>query len=285
VSESTKTDVEDGALRAEVSRAYESALERSKKSQGGCCSPTIPAGEAAKLAGYDEELANAPEGAVRSSFGCGNPVAFAELAEGQTVLDLGSGAGLDLILAARRVGPTGRVIGVDMTDAMLEAARENVAEAGLSDVVELRAGIIEELPVEDASVDLVVSNCVINLSPDKPAVFRELARVLKPGGRFSISDIMVEELPDWLRNHAAARAACIGGAISEADYVAGLEAAGLSDVHVAERLVYDADGLRGITGSDFDDLGVGRDELERAVNDLAGKVWSARLTGGVAGQP
>ncbi|MBC8328508.1 MAG: arsenite methyltransferase [Planctomycetes bacterium] len=264
-------------VRDQVSRAYATALKASEEG-GSCCGSkkTVPAGMAAKLAGYEAELDSVPEGAAKSSFGCGNPLAFAEVEEGQTVLDLGSGAGLDLLLARQKVGASGKVIGVDMTDEMIEAARRNVTEAGY-DNVELRKGVIEALPVEDASVDLLISNCVINLSPDKPAVFREIARVLKPGGRVSVSDIVAEELPQWVREHAAAYSACIGGAISEQEYVAGLEAAGLTEVEVSERLVYDECQLQGVVGSDLDALGVPREQLEAGVAAVVGKVWSAKF--------
>ncbi len=282
-------------VREQVSRAYAAALkaaqdgggccgpaeaapEPAPEAKGGCCSPApqAPAGAAAQLAGYDAELGQVPEAAAQSSFGCGNPLAFAGVEEGQTVLDLGSGAGLDLLIARGKVGASGKVIGVDMTDEMIEAARRNVAEAGY-DNVEVRKGVIEQLPVEDGSVDWVISNCVINLSTDKPAVFREIARVLKPGGRVSVSDIVAEELPEWLREHAAAYSACIGGAISESEYAAGMAAAGLEEVEVSERLVYDELQLQGIVGSDFDALGVPKDLLMRGVKDAAGKVWSAKF--------
>jgi len=198
-------------VREEVSKAYARALEKAEQRSGSCCGPS--GGAAAQNAGYGDE-AKAYGGAAGASFGCGNPLAFAGVEPGQTVLDLGSGAGLDLLIAAEKVGPTGRVIGVDMTDAMIEAAQRNAAEAGFGEIVELRKGHIEQLPVDDASVDWVISNCVINLSPDKPAVFRELQRVLRPGGRFSVSDIVVDELPDFVRDHPAAYAACIAGAVS-----------------------------------------------------------------------
>ena len=290
MSETKKTE----EVREQVSRAYAAALKAAQEGGGGCCGPAqevsskepdtgvcspapqTPAGAAAQLAGYDEELGQVPEAAAQSSFGCGNPLAFAGVEEGQTVLDLGSGAGLDLLLARAKVGASGRVIGVDMTDEMIEAARRNVAEAGY-DNVELRKGVIEQLPVEDGSVDWVISNCVINLSTDKPAVFREIARVLKPGGRVSVSDIVAEELPAWLREHAAAYSACIGGAISETEYADGLAAAGLEEVEVSERLVYDELQLQGIVGSDFDALGVPKDLLEKGVKQAAGKVWSAKF--------
>ncbi len=269
----------DPNVHEQVSQAYTEALRRSEAGGTGCCGPlTTPAGAAAQLAGYDLESDSVPSNVAQSSFGCGNPLAFAGVRPGETVLDLGSGAGLDLLIAAEKVGASGRVIGVDMTDAMIEKARENIASAGATNV-EVRKGIIEQLPVEDGSVDWVISNCVINLATDKPQVFREIARVLKPGGHFSISDIVVEELPDWLRSHAAAYSACVGGAISEADYSAGLAAAGLTEIEVTERFVYDAPQLQAIIGSDFDNLGVPHEEVDRAISETTGKVWSAKFSG------
>ena len=266
-------------IRDQVAKSYAEALRRSRTG-GGCCGAakaSIPAAVAAKLAGYGAER-EAHEEAAQSSFGCGNPLAFAEVREGETVVDLGSGAGFDLLIAAKKVGPTGQVIGIDMTDDMIEAARANAAKAGFTNV-EVRKGVIEELPVEDGSVDWVISNCVVNLSPEKDRVFAEIARVLKPGGRFSVSDIVAEDLPDSIRELAAAYAACIGGAISEPDYVAGLCAAGLVDVEVSERLSYEADQIRGLVASDVE-WGCGDSgALSVDFSTLEGKVASVRLHG------
>lgn len=258
-----------------VSQAYTEALRRSEQGTGGCCGPKMST--SAGLAGYGEEPAAFTE-AAQSSFGCGNPLAFAQVTQGQTVVDLGSGAGLDLLIGAEKVGPTGRVIGIDMTDAMIEAARNNAKKAGY-DNIELRKAKIEDLPIESGSVDWVISNCVINLSPDKPAVFKEIARVLKPGGRFSISDIVVEDLPAWIRQNAAAYAACVAGAISEEDYVGGLKAAGLHDIDVTERLIYDAEQIRGIIAGDLEPLGIDPALLEAGLESIEGKVWSAKFVG------
>jgi len=269
-------------IRDEVSRAYTQAVAKVPEGRSCCCAPssccTTPVGVAAQQAGYGEELAEVPASAASSSFGCGNPLAFSEVRPGSTVVDLGSGAGLDLLIAARKVGEEGKVIGIDMTEAMIEAARRNLEQAGAANV-EVRKGLIEDLPVEDASVDWVISNCVINLSPDKEQVFREIARVLKPGGRFSISDIVAEKLPDWLREHAAAYSACIGGAISEDAYRSGLEQAGLTEVEVGERVVYDAAQLRDIVASDLEALGASTELLDAGIEQAAGKVWSAKFTG------
>lgn len=198
---------------------------------GKSCCGQAPSISSAALGYSREELAAVPEGADLG-LGCGNPTAFAELRPGETVLDLGSGPGLDCFLAARKVGPAGRVIGVDMTPEMLERARANAEKIGAANV-EFRRGEIEDLPVEDASVDVVISNCVINLSPDKPRVFREIARVLKPGGRMHVSDIVLNgELPPELKQLAAAYAACISGALQKADYLKAIADAGLAEVKV-----------------------------------------------------
>ncbi len=238
------------------------------------------------LAGYsDDDVAGLPEDAVANSFGCGNPLAFSQVREGDVVLDLGSGAGIDLLLAAKKVGPTGRVIGVDMTDAMIERARANIAEAGATNV-EVRKGIIEELPVETGSVDWVISNCVINLSPEKDKVFAEIARVLKPGGRFLISDIVVEDFPAILRKSVTLYSACVGGAISETEYQDGLRQAGLEDVNVHARTVYDAATLKGLVEEELVDHSLLVDVLNCCgiTGSLAkyfeGKVWSAKFQGG-----
>lgn len=277
-------------LRALVTNSYTEALKRSQEGGTACCAPPTategtatatsgcgPEGVAARTAGYEGELAAHPE-AGQSSFGCGNPLAFEDVKPGEVVLDLGSGAGFDLLIAAEKVGPAGRVIGVDMTDAMLDAARANAQRAGYTNV-EVRKGLIEELPVEDASVDRVISNCVVNLSPEKDRVFAEIARVLAPGGRISISDIVAEDLPQALLDHPVAYSACVSGAIPEADYVRGLEAAGLADVAVAERQVYDADQLRGMIASDLEWAGNDPAALDEVLGQITGKVASVRLVG------
>jgi SAM-dependent methyltransferase len=238
-------------------------------------------GATAVLAGYAE--AELPEDAP--SFGCGNPLAFSQLRPGQVVLDLGSGAGIDLVLAAGRVGEAGRVIGVDMTDAMIERARANARQSGHANI-EVRKGYVEKLPVESSSVDWVISNCVVNLSPDKPAVFAEIARVLAPGGHMQISDMVVQAVPAWLRRAAALFHPGVAGAISEEAYLAGLRAAGLSDVEVVDRLVYSASQLASIAGGELPDWVTGslgfRDEagqrrLARVLRRFEGRVWSAQF--------
>ena len=265
-------------LHDEVSEFYARAVARS----GGCCGAASD--EGVVLTGYAaDDLAGLPDDVLASAFGCGNPVAFSRVKPGDTVVDLGSGAGIDLLIAGRKVGAHGRVIGVDMTDAMIERARANTAAAGLANV-ELRKGLIEDLPIDDGSVDWVISNCVINLSPDKAAVFAEIARVLKPGGEMLVSDIVVEDLPDWVRENKALYSACVAGAISEGDYVAGLRAAGLADVEVRDRLVYDAGQLEAMYREEIPDTatvrGAGESTeaaLRRAAAEVAGKVWSINV--------
>jgi SAM-dependent methyltransferase len=192
----------------------------------------------------DVERDELPDAAVMASLGCGNPIAVAELAPGETVLDLGSGGGIDVILSARRVAPGGRAYGLDMTDEMLDLARRNAADAGV-DNVEFLKGHIEDVPLPDASIDVVISNCVINLSTDKPAVFAEMHRVLRPGGRVGVSDVVAEDrLSATDRAERGDYVGCIAGALSVSEYEAGLEAAGFVDVSVT--FTHDvADGLHG----------------------------------------
>jgi len=267
-----------------VSNDYARALERARSGGSGCCGGSgcgtgrDPVTVAATLASYGEEQRERYADAATTSFGCGNPLAFTEVRAGERVLDLGSGAGFDLLLAAEAVGPEGQVIGVDMTDAMIDAARANAAAAGFENI-DVRKGLIEQLPVDDGSVDWVISNCVINLSPDKGAVFAEIARVLAPGGRFSVSDIVAENLPEWIREDAAAHSACVAGAISEQEYLGGLVAAGLTDVRVTERLVYDLPSLRAMVASDLVSRGLNPDRLEAALAGAQGKVASVKVVG------
>lgn len=205
------------------------AIARGEQSGCGCASKDF----VAEAIGYSkEELAIA--GDANLGLGCGNPIALAELKPGMTVLDLGAGAGFDAFLAWRQIGPTGKVIGVDMTDDMLARASENARNLGAANV-EFRKGFIEELPIDDASVDFVISNCVINLSPDKPKVFGEIARVLKPGGRFAVSDIvLLSELPEEIKRDVSAYVGCISGASMLNEYVLTALNAGLRNLSIPE---------------------------------------------------
>ncbi len=265
-------------IHHEVSTFYAKAVAGAA-TPGACCAGP-PSDGIAALAGYDaQQVSGVPDHAVASSFGCGNPVGFSAVAPGDVVLDLGSGAGIDIIIAGRKVGPAGQVIGVDMTGDMIAHARANIAEAGLENV-EVREGLIEALPIDDASVDWVISNCVINLSPDKPAVFAEIARVLKPGGQMLVSDIVVDSLPPWIRESKLLYSACIAGAIEESAYVAGLREAGLAEVEVRDRLVYDAAQVGAMMVSEIpagDMAEPAEDLLRRLSAEVEGKIWSASI--------
>ncbi len=197
----------------------------------GCCSSAADSGEAVAL--YSElEKTQVPDAAMLASMGCGNPTAVAELREGERVLDLGSGGGIDVLISARRVGPSGRVFGLDMTDEMLALATKNAAEAG-ADNVEFLKGLIESIPLPAGSVDVVISNCVINLAADKQAVFAEIGRVLRPGGRVGVSDIVADDaLTPKQRADQGSYAGCIAGALSISEYESGLRDAGLTDVSI-----------------------------------------------------
>jgi SAM-dependent methyltransferase len=227
-------------LREQVRQRYAEAA----KATTGCCNESCCSedfGESLYSAKQRDEL---PDAAALGSLGCGNPTAVAELREGETVLDLGSGGGIDVILSAKRVGPTGFAYGLDMTDEMLALARVNAAEAGVTNV-EFLKGVIEEIPLPAGSVDVVISNCVINLSVDKPAVLNEMARVLRTGGRVGVSDVVAEDrLDPEQRAERGSYVGCIAGALSRSEYVAGLEAAGLHDVSV-EFTHEVADGMHG----------------------------------------
>lgn len=221
-------------VRDEVRRTYaEAALAVTESAgccgAGGCAPDATTFGAGLYGAGDRDEL---PEAAVLASLGCGNPTAVAELREGETVLDLGSGGGIDVLLSAKRVGPTGRAYGLDMTDEMLALALRNAAEAGVANAIFLK-GEMEAIPLPAGSVDVIISNCVLNLSTDKPAVFAEMARVLRPGGRIGISDIVAEDrLSAGERAERGSFVGCIAGALSRGEYEAALEAAGFADAGV-----------------------------------------------------
>ena len=236
----SETDIRD-LIRAK----YTDAVTRG----ASCCEPTKPAAggpQAASCCSTDAETASARSGA-RTSFGCGDPLSLMDVHAGQTILDIGSGPGADAIAAARLVGPAGAVIGVDMTDAMLERARLAASAAGLANL-EFRRGDAEALPVQDASVDWVISNCVVNLVPDKQRAFREIFRVLRPGGRFSISDLIGENLPPEILSDREKYCACIGGAPSEEAYLDAARRAGLEDIEVVDRFRWEAPELEGSEG-------------------------------------
>jgi SAM-dependent methyltransferase len=231
------------ARYADVARAVLDRSPELPEATANCCGPT---GEAAfgEILYTELDRASLPDAAILASLGCGNPTAVAELREGEIVLDLGSGGGIDVLLSARRVGATGFAYGIDMTDEMLELARRNASEVGATNV-EFRKGRMEAIPLDEASVDVVISNCVINLSTDKAAVFAEIARVLRPGGRMGVSDVVADDsLSPGERASKGSFVGCIAGALSFAEYRAGLESVGLVDVALTPTHAV-ADGLHG----------------------------------------
>jgi len=260
-------------IREEVKETYAKAISR--KNPSCCCSleETCCSTKAKDIGYREEELNNFPADSNITTFGCGNPLAYSEVREGDVVLDLGPGAGLDLLIAARKVGPSGQVIGVDMTEEMITKAKENIKVAGVKNV-EVRKGLIENLPVESSSVDWVISNCVINLSPEKEKVFSEIARVLKPGGRMIVSDMVGENIPEWLRENKSLYSACISGVVSEKEYLSGLRKAGLEKVKVSERIVYQSDELESFIKSSPE---ISKD-IKRIVKEQDIKVASVKIS-------
>jgi SAM-dependent methyltransferase len=273
-------------IRQRVSRAYARVAARPAEVVSGS---VVQKGYTVKRVGYSPEKLHAlPADAVANSCGCGNPLADAAVRPGDVVLDLGCGAGIDLLIAAELVGPRGRAIGVDMTELMLAKAGRAIVESGLPNV-EVRKGLIEALPVADDSVDWVISNCVINLSPEKGRVFVEIARVLKPGGRMLVYDIIAEDLPPNVRDDLGLYNSCVGGALSVQDYIDGLQRAGLTDVELTRRIAYGAADLRRLMSSDQrahgEDVGGCGDApagRPAPVADLAevcaGRVWTAMIS-------
>src|SRR6478736_2666148 len=219
---------------------------KTASTKADCCGPTAcGCGDPITSNLYsDAETSGLPAEALTASLGCGNPTALLALEPGQTVLDLGSGGGIDVLLSAKRVGPTGKAYGLDMTDEMLTLARENQRKAGVTNV-EFLKGTIESIPLPDNSVDAIISNCVINLSSDKDAVLREAYRVLKPGGRFAVSDVVIRgEVPAAIRRSLELWVGCVAGALRDDEYAAKLQAAGFSDVEVSPWRVYEVNDAR-----------------------------------------
>ncbi|MBI4545897.1 MAG: arsenite methyltransferase [Gemmatimonadetes bacterium] len=223
-----------------VRRRYAAAARSVKTGEAASCCDTEAGKDAISRDLYASgDLAGLPEAALRASLGCGNPTALAALHAGDVVLDLGSGGGLDVLLSARRVAPTGKAYGLDMTDEMLALARENKRQAGVANA-EFLQGHMEEIPLPEASVDVIMSNCVINLSPDKDRVLAEAFRVLRPGGRFAVSDVVVQgRLPRWVRRSAELWSGCLAGTLREEEYRAKLAGAGFTNIDVEITRVYD----------------------------------------------
>ena len=248
---------ETSDVKQVVREKYGQAATRVNAGLGGCCSGAPAALECCDPITsnlYDAgQAGEVPQAALQASLGCGNPTALAELKPGETVLDLGSGGGIDVLLSARRVGPGGKAYGLDMTDEMLALAEENRRKSGLTNVEFLR-GEIEHIPLPDNSVDVIISNCVINLSGDKDQVLREAFRVLKPGGRFAVSDVVVRgEVPEVIRRSLELWAGCVAGALSESDYRSKLAQAGFGDVDLEVTRVYGSEDARDLlAGLGFD---------------------------------
>jgi SAM-dependent methyltransferase len=262
-----------------VQEKYGEAAKRVRTGAGlpaDCCSKTSCCEGAASSSCdpitsdlYDEaQKSGVPEKAVLASLGCGNPTALAELKPGETVLDLGSGGGIDVLLSARRVGPTGKAYGLDMTDEMLALAEENKRKSGLTNV-EFLKGEIENIPLPDNAVDVIISNCVINLSGDKDRVMREAFRVLKPGGRFAVSDVVVRgEVPAEVRKNMELWVGCIAGALEETDYVKKLAAAGFDAIDIEPTRIYGIEDARAfLTGQGVD--------VDAVASQIEGKFMSA----------
>jgi len=266
-------------LKEIVRQKYgEAALRAQSGAKGTCCGTSCGCGDAKADGGFADPItrdlydtvtaSSLPEQAVLASLGCGNPTALAELAEGEVVLDLGSGGGIDVLLSARRVGPTGKAYGLDMTDEMLELARRNAAEAGVTNV-EFLKGDIEAIPLPDESVDVIISNCVINLSGDKRQVLREAFRVLKPGGRFAVSDVVVRgEIPPEVRRSMELWVGCVAGALEEQEFEALLREVGFQDPSLEPTRVYEPEDAH----SFLDEAGLDVDAVAAAVG---GRILSA----------
>jgi arsenite methyltransferase len=258
-------------LKATVRERYAQAALQSSGGKSGCCSSEARSSSCCDPITsnlYDvSQAGEVPATALAASLGCGNPTALAQLMPGQTVLDLGAGAGIDVLLSAKRVGPTGKAYGLDMTDEMLTLAEENRRISGLSNV-EFLKGEIEHIPLPDNSVDVVISNCVINLSGDKDQVLREAFRVLKPGGRFAVSDVVVRgEMPETVRKSMELWAGCVAGALSEDDYRSKLAHAGFRDVEIEVTRVYGSEDARVFLAAEGVD--------SSSIGDVDGKFVSA----------
>ena len=231
-------------IQEAVKEKYGQAALQAQKAKASCCGPTGTCDPITSNLYSAQESGAVPEPALRASLGCGNPTALAELKPGETVLDLGSGGGIDVLLSAQRVTPTGKAYGLDMTDEMLALARENQKKAGVGNV-EFLKGEIENIPLPDNSVDVIISNCVINLSADKDRVLREAFRVLKPGGRFAVSDVVVRgEVPAEIRKNVELWIGCIAGALRDVDYREKLAAAGFESIDIEPTRIYDIEDAR-----------------------------------------
>lgn len=269
--------MKDEKIRKSVREGY----ARIARQESSCCGGGGLAKDISKNIGYTEDdLKAVPEGA-NLGLGCGNPVALASLKKGETVLDLGSGAGFDCFLAGDRVGKKGRVIGVDMTPEMVEKARENARKGDYKNV-EFRLGEIENLPAADNSVDIVISNCVINLSQDKKRVFKEAFRVLRPGGRLMVSDIvLLKELPDFLKESIEAYVGCLAGAMMQDDYLETIESAGFEDVKIVDKISFPAEYMANdpVAKAIIENFKITPKKAEETVKEFSTSVISIKIYG------
>lgn len=267
----------------DIKKTVRDGYARIAKTSGSCCLPSVSCccgGQTVEIISRDigystEDLKNVPEGA-NLGLGCGNPIALASLQEGEILVDLGSGAGFDCFLAARQVGDSGRVIGVDMTPEMLDKARQNASKGGYANV-EFRLGEIENLPVADNTANIIISNCVINLSPDKGRVFQEAFRILKPGGRLMVSDIvLLKPLPDVLKSSIEAYIGCVSGAEMKEDYINAIKAAGFQDVRIIDKTLFPIQDL--VSHPAAKDALADYNELQNAADQLASSIVSIKVS-------
>ena len=265
-------------LKATIQEKYGKAALKAKEADASCCGPTSCGSVVTKDLYVKDELRGLPAEAVAASLGCGNPTALAQLKPGEVVLDLGSGGGIDVLLSAKRVGPTGKAYGLDMTDEMLALARENQQKAGVTNA-EFLKGEIESIPLPDRSVDVIISNCVINLSGNKDRVLSEAFRVLRPGGRFAVSDIVVRgELPAPIRRSLEAWAGCVAGALTEEEYREKLGRVGFSQIDVEPTRIYRLEDAKELLVQYKDLLESGTlegESLEDLIAETDGKLMSA----------
>jgi SAM-dependent methyltransferase len=255
-------------IREVVKEKYGQAALQAQKAKSSCCGPASTCDPITSNLYGAQEAGAVPELALRASLGCSNPTALAELKPGETVLDLGSGGGIDVLLSARRVGPTGKAYGLDMTEEMLALARENQKKAGIGNA-EFLKGEIEHIPLPDNSVDVIISNCVINLSADKDRVLREAFRVLRPGGRFAVSDVVVKgDVPTEIRKNVELWIGCIAGALRDSDYRDKLAGAGFENIEIEPTRVYDIEDARQFLAGQ-------RIDVDAIAPQVAGKFMSA----------
>lgn len=259
-------------IKEKVKAAYTKAINHETSP---CC--TTSCEPHTQVIGYSsDELKDIPKDSVENSFGCGNPLAFADLKEGDVVLDIGSGAGIDTFIASKKVGEKGKIYGLDMTPKMIEKAKENASKAGITNV-EYILGEADHIPLKEGIVDLVISNCVINLAPDKEKVFKEIYRVLKPGGKIMVSDILSEDLPEEILENDSFYSSCVAGAISEEQYLDAISKAGFKEIKIPSKSVYDEKALSMFIDSDLTKNNNASQLFDKYKDQMVGKIASAKI--------